>query len=192
MQISIRRIAAILGLGMSMLLIACGKTADVPAEPLQSDTAEARPRELPDGQPYAEFQADGFSFRYPDWPHAGTGSVSSPDDTVAIAVETAGCTFMLNVLPIPEGETFEEFTRSRLGAQKDAVSNIKITASDITPERAFIDSEVALEYENVRAISHVFPARGRSYGLGFISPGLLFDIVCRPFMEETVAPVQID
>ena len=177
---------------MSMLLIACGKTTDAPAEPIQSDAAEARPGEFPDGQPYAEYRANGFSMRYPDWPHAGTGSVPSPDETMEIAVENSGCIFMLNILPIPEGETFEEFTRSRLKAQKSAVSGLEILESDITPERALVDAEVATQFATIRSVSYVFPVGGNSYGLGFVAISQLFDFVCRPSMEATVASVQIN
>jgi len=179
-------------LGMSLSLAACGNDANVPTDPIQSDATEAQPGEFPDGQPYAEYRANGFFMRYPDWPHAGTGSVPSPDETMEIAVENAGCIFMLNILPIPEEETFEEFTRSRLQAQKSAVSGLEILGSDITPERAFVDAEVATQFSTVRSVSYVFPARGNSYGLGFVAVSQLFDFVCRPSMEAAVASVQID
>lgn len=149
-----------------------------------------KPEEFSNGQPSLHFSDTDFEMDYPNWPNIDTSALPNPEKT-KVAVSNEGCTFLLNVAPLPERAAFKDYVEQQLQDQtKNSV--IRITAKDIGEKTAHVRAEI--HTGNILILSETYEfltSKSRYFGVGLVASPEVFNRVCAPLMREMVGSVVV-
>ncbi|MEM7114308.1 MAG: sugar ABC transporter substrate-binding protein [Chloroflexota bacterium] len=111
---STRSVAVLFLLILSLILVACGGSADEPAAEPEETTTEETTEEVMEEEPVEETESSGEAITISVWNHAGQGGEREAIDVIATGFNSSQSDYQVEIVELPDGSYTDQVNAAAL------------------------------------------------------------------------------